>query len=797
MKSFFVSKMVVFLVVILSFLTGCLFVAVSFADVSQRRIFFDSFEGGLGAWQLSFSAPNTIEVATDKVHSGAKSVKFNYQDGSDNKYLEALHFFASRTNIVLRGWFYDDLGSTKGIAFGLRDTTSGYHTQVGVITAKFPNTYFVRHNSFSNMYDSGVQRTLGWHLFEVIVTPQGAYAKIDNKFLAGFKNTLHTQADQITIYATWNLTGTSWFDDIDILTANQNPEEEVKALIWQYLYLYKSTDFSPLYADLGVDCDTCTGDPRCCGRMHGNDIRSILDLAYALALDWKLNNDQTSLSRAVQLLSDMVSYGRWSEVNRWSVAVPAVRLLRVAAIVWEHLSSLTQEKILLLAESLGNEFLSRQPATGYVNDTRAEDNAWNAAFLSTVAQFYNSHVNSSLWEEKGKCFAWHSITTSSDPEFCGIKTQTVYDDFQLDNHNRHPNPVYTGATIVLLAEGAFPYRSLNKTIPQEFKHNVSQLFQKLLTYTVDTSYHYEVNGQPFADWSGVVDTFYYPAWGLDFINSENLGSGVDVVALKNNVFKARSLFYADVLSELVEQPLARLEFFNQSDRNSDSYKFFLNSHIAESLVLNYFWCHPGEEGSFRSLKWQVQEEGNVVWQPFVWSGGTLINYERQNNQLVFSLCSQQQPSNGEVYSSLINVERSSSYLVSYQVKTENLQGDGQYPAAVIASEYNSSAKETERLTDNRVHDGRRSNIPTFQGTTGVWQSVSYKFTTTDETAYVRLRALNAGWGNSSGKVWFKQVKMKALPDIRTLLLKYFTSDLGGDLNYDSKVNGLDFGIILK
>jgi hypothetical protein len=85
----------------------CLRVLISsyyvFADVSQRRTFFDSFEDGLGAWQITSSVPNTVEVATDKVHSGTKSVKFNYQDGSDNKYLEALHSFPSQTNIVLRG----------------------------------------------------------------------------------------------------------------------------------------------------------------------------------------------------------------------------------------------------------------------------------------------------------------------------------------------------------------------------------------------------------------------------------------------------------------------------------------------------------------------------------------------------------------------------------------------------------------------------------------------------------------------------------------------------------------------
>jgi hypothetical protein len=300
-------------------------------------------------------------------------------------------------------------------------------------------------NSLS--YNTQIKRTQGWHLFEIIVLPSGAYAKIDNQFLALWKNTSQTKANSVEIWVTWGLTGENWFDDIEILTYNQNPEDELKSLIQKYLYLYRDTDFSPLYQGLGTDCDLCTGDPKCCGRMHGNDIRSILDLAYALIFDWKTNNNQSSLNRAIQLVSDVVNYGEWNQVNRWSVAIPAVRLLRVSGIIWDYLSPDIKEKILLIGEGLGNEFLTRYPSSSYINDTKAEENAWNAAFLSTISQFYNSHVNAPLWENKGKCFAWHSITTSYDPEFCGIKTQTVWDDFQLDNHDRHPNPVYTGATI--------------------------------------------------------------------------------------------------------------------------------------------------------------------------------------------------------------------------------------------------------------------------------------------------------------------------------------------------------------
>lgn len=747
------------------------------ADIFQRRIFYDDFEINLNQWQTTILHPNTIEISTEKYHSGSRSVKFNYIDGN-NKYLSAIHSFPSQTNIVLRGWFYDDMSSQKGVAFGLVDSSTGYHTLVGVMTSKYPNSYFIRHNSLDNTYDTGIKREPGWHLFEIIVTPNGGYAKIDNKFLANFKNIFHKKADQVSIDATWGLTSVNYFDDIEILTVNYNINDELKSLISKYLYLYKYTDFSSIYPKLGID-DLEEG------RLHGNDVRSLLNLVYALIFDWKVNSNQDSLNKALNLTNDIVNYTRWNEINRWSVAVPATRLVRVASALWDYLSLQTKEKILIILGSLGNEFLNRQPMSGYINDTKAEENAWNAAFLVTLSKFYDFHINSSLWEEKGKCFAWHSVTTSKDPYFCGIKTQTAWDDFQLDNHNLHPNPVYMGAVFTLLTEASFPYRALGKTIPSELKHNLSPLFEKLLTYVVEDSYHFQVNGRPFADWSGIVDTFYYPWWTLDFINSENLAPGVNVQLLKENVFRSRSLFYTDTLSELVERPLIKLEKFDQLNRQSDGYKFFLNSLIAESLVLNYFWNNP--QGIFRSLKWKITNN-NITWQPLIWEGGPLIEYSIENNQPVFSFQSQY-PSNAEVYSSLIPVKPNKKYVISWWVKTENLNSQGKYPGVVIVAEYNSYAKETDKITENRLHAGNRENIPKPTQNND-WQQFSYTFQTTPQTAFVRLRALNAGWGTSTGKVWFKNIKIEEINCEENLTkTKLWYGDLAWDCDDQIKIEG--------
>lgn len=80
MQNFF-KKFSCFLLIFLVYL---ILPSTIFADVSKRRIFLDSFENGIGSWQLTYSSPNNIEVAADQVHTGSKSMKLNYRVGNNN-----------------------------------------------------------------------------------------------------------------------------------------------------------------------------------------------------------------------------------------------------------------------------------------------------------------------------------------------------------------------------------------------------------------------------------------------------------------------------------------------------------------------------------------------------------------------------------------------------------------------------------------------------------------------------------------------------------------------------------------
>ncbi|MBU3926447.1 MAG: BNR-4 repeat-containing protein [Bacteroidetes bacterium] len=205
------------------------------------------------------------------------------------------------------------------------------------------------------------------------------------------------------------------------------------------------------------------------------------------------------------------------------------------------------------------------------------------------------------------------------------------------------------------------------------------------------------------------------------------------------------------------------------------------------------WYRPLPTGTFHSagkVNLNIPSQCPTSdYQNYTWSGNSYFQYPITQPCLEYSIGSFL-PANGELYSTLIPVQPNTTYKISYSVKTEELTSVGaQYPGSVIVSEYNSSAKESDALTANRVHDGKRDNVPTTTGTTN-WTSKNYTFTTAANTVYVRIRLMNAGWGEAKGRVYFKDTELAPTPTPSP-------SYKPGDANGDTKVDGVDYVIWLN
>lgn len=145
----------------------------------------------------------------------------------------------------------------------------------------------------------------------------------------------------------------------------------------------------------------------------------------------------------------------------------------------------------------------------------------------------------------------------------------------------------------------------------------------------------------------------------------------------------------------------------------------------------------------------------------VWSGTLRITCDatsKKEGDFSISLYSSES-SDAEAHSKLIAVTPSTSYRVSYWVKTQDLvPNTARAYARVVVSQYNQYAKDEDELTSNRIDSGISlgENISGTQD----WALKTYAFTTTSQTRWVRLRLPMGLWGTARGRVWFDDIKIE-------------------------------------
>jgi hypothetical protein len=117
------------------------------------------------------------------------------------------------------------------------------------------------------------------------------------------------------------------------------------------------------------------------------------------------------------------------------------------------------------------------------------------------------------------------------------------------------------------------------------------------------------------------------------------------------------------------------------------------------------------------------------------------------------------PSIVELYSPLIPVTPNTLYEMSYQVRTDLTVDGADMYGKVIAAQYFSTTSEGDAVDQNRIDPG--FNLGTSMGGQTDWQSKSYTFTTSANTAFVRLRATMGGpVGTATGTMWVSAVNIQ-------------------------------------
>lgn len=111
------------------------------------------------------------------------------------------------------------------------------------------------------------------------------------------------------------------------------------------------------------------------------------------------------------------------------------------------------------------------PASGWVNDTKAEENAWNSHTVALAAAWMSSHAKAGLWLTSAKQYLVNTHTvaaTNGDPLASWITTITHYPDFALENHGFY-HPGYKACSGEMVGDSWLMARLANPKVAAELE----------------------------------------------------------------------------------------------------------------------------------------------------------------------------------------------------------------------------------------------------------------------------------------------------------------------------------------
>jgi len=527
------------LVVFCSVLVFCLFSK----TIEAREIFRDSFDSEISKdWIIREGGEgSTFGIDKDLKMKGGGSLRVDF--GSGKFALMEKKFLELPTNVLVRTFVYDeyDIAKDVGIILAVRESDVQEGIGIGVMSTYSKDYYVMRVDGSTNTKVTKIKRSKGWHMWEIIVTPSGSYAKIDgtlvnidpengNSISEFWKNTEVTRLGIAQLGQSWSMFGKSNWDEFVVVSADEGQwQEQFWRRFDSYYDIYQKTDVSNIYLPL-------RGESWAAGNARSRGGMALYFYLYGLK-----HQDAVARERGVTMMSRLVS--DFEDIGSWTRGASLLPMVRGVYLMKNDLSLATMNRFKELMNSQALKIIETDPGkpnpqSGYEGDTKSEENAWDAAFLASMANFFPEMANSKKWEEEANCFAFHVFTRGREGEdnFCGKTTQTVYENFNLENHGKI-SPMYANGSILFLNQAGQSYELTGKKIPNNFFHNVVPMFQNFIKPKIDQETYYWM-GVP-SDWVGVWNSFeIYGLSVLDFLDKAELNHGIN----RNDFLSKMSLF---------------------------------------------------------------------------------------------------------------------------------------------------------------------------------------------------------------------------------------------------------------
>ncbi len=176
------------------------------------------------------------------------------------------------------------------------------------------------------------------------------------------------------------------------------------------------------------------------------------------------------------------------------------------------------------------------PSGGYQLNSRAEDNAWNAAGLAWLANHVSlSADDKNFYNTRARCYAYHSITNnivnssgrSAPHALCNYVTQTVGSDYSVENHGFY-HPGYSSALVNSLAQGQIAYEVANVPVPSEFKTPYAEeVYKNTKKALINSELPMFSNLSASPDWGGGGDTLMRAGLYVHKLKTQNRSNDID------------------------------------------------------------------------------------------------------------------------------------------------------------------------------------------------------------------------------------------------------------------------------
>jgi hypothetical protein len=156
------------------------------------------------------------------------------------------------------------------------------------------------------------------------------------------------------------------------------------------------------------------------------------------------------------------------------------------------------------------------PASGYIGNSRAEENAWNSNVLALAAAWLHEDARSQGWSEAARRYLVNTYTivdSEDDPLRAWVSTTTMHPSFTIENHGVF-HPSYQAVAGMSLGDSLLMARMTNEVVAVDLRgfaeHNVLRAWASLSQVLLDSGDFAYPSG---LDWAlhGYGQVSYY-AW---------------------------------------------------------------------------------------------------------------------------------------------------------------------------------------------------------------------------------------------------------------------------------------------